>query len=62
MTDDPILREIRAFRDELAKRFQDDPEGYRAWMKAHEDASRRAGRQLVSRLPKRIKRETTAST
>lgn len=58
MTEDPVLREIRAFRDELAARFKDDPQGFQEWIKAREEESRREGRVFVSRPPRRAERET----
>lgn len=61
MIEDPILREIRAFRDEVARRFKDDPQGFHAWIKACEEESRREGRNLVSRAPKRAEPQAMPS-
>jgi hypothetical protein len=58
MNKDPVLREIREFRDQLAARFKDDPQGFLAWIKAREEESRRQGRTIVTRRPKRAEPAT----
>ncbi len=60
MNEDPILREIREFRDRLAERFKDDPQGFLAWIKAREEESRRQGRTFVTRRPKRVEAEAVS--
>lgn len=58
MIEDPIIREIRAYRDELAERFKGDPQGFYDWLKEREEEGRRQGRKYVSRPPKRVARKT----
>jgi hypothetical protein len=61
MIDDPVLREIRAYRDQLADRFKDDPAAFHAWIKAREEESRRKGRTFVSRRPRRVRPQSVGS-
>jgi hypothetical protein len=60
MNDDPVIREIREYRDQLAQRFKDDDEGFFQWLKQQEEKHRREGWKYVSRPPKRVPAEATA--
>ncbi len=51
MVQDPIVEEVRAARDEFAKRYDYDID---AIVRALQEASQREGRQLVTLPPKRV--------
>jgi len=53
MSDDPVIREIREYRNALADRFRDNPADFYQWLKEREDQSRRQGRKFVHRAPRR---------
>ncbi|MGD9855012.1 MAG: hypothetical protein AB7U20_08675 [Planctomycetaceae bacterium] len=59
MTDDPVIREIRAYRDTLADRFRDDPEGFYKWLKECEERSRQQERSFTVCSPKRLQPAST---
>lgn len=61
MIHDPVLSEIRAYRDQLSMQLGQDPKAFRAWLKSREEESRRSGRRIVTRAPKRVQPASGAS-